>query len=98
MTGRAPGPLAFLERQSYRQRRLGDAARILPVFGAVIFALPLLWTGPGQSGHTGRAGLWLFAAWLGLIVLSAILTRALTRMEQAGETDRADPDGPNGSL
>ncbi len=32
----------FLGRVSYRQRRLADAARLLPIFGAVLMGVPLL--------------------------------------------------------
>ena len=37
--GRRPEPV-FLERQSYRRRRLGDAAKFLPFVGLVLFLLP----------------------------------------------------------
>lgn len=38
------GPL-FLARADYRRRRLRDAARLLPVVGALLMLLPLLWQG-----------------------------------------------------
>ncbi len=73
---------AFLERQSYRRRRLMDAARLLPLFGVLLFALPLLWTTPAPEGagpeSTGQAMamsdaiLYIFVAWSGLIVLVAL--------------------------
>jgi hypothetical protein len=82
-----PVTSAFLERRSYRRRRLIDAARMLPVVGMLLFLAPLLWSvsGPG----TGRGGIYLFVAWGGLIVASALLARALSRPEpDDGETAR----------
>ncbi|KAA2313150.1 hypothetical protein DL237_15480 [Pseudooceanicola sediminis] len=46
-----PGPL-FLERRGYRQRRMTDAARVLPMLGLVLLAMPLLWP---QGDGTSRA-------------------------------------------
>ncbi|WP_371168130.1 hypothetical protein [Aliiroseovarius sp. 2305UL8-7] len=60
----------FLARQSYRRRRLEDAARLLPVLGAFLFLLPLLAPGAG----TARQGLFLFGAWFGLIVATAVIS------------------------
>ena len=37
------GPTLFLERQSYRRRRLSEVARLMPIFGAGLFMVPLLW-------------------------------------------------------
>ncbi|MCR8723235.1 hypothetical protein [Frigidibacter sp. ROC022] len=82
---RQAGPL-FLARQSYRRRRLGDAARILPALGAVLFMAPLL----GGEGHsTSGGGLWLFACWLLLVGCAAGLSRALGRRVE--ETTRGGP-------
>lgn len=71
---RPPEPL-FLARQAYRRRRMGDAARLLPVLGAVLFLAPLLGGWGGRT--TAGTGLWLFAVWLGLIVAAGLLGRAL---------------------
>lgn len=40
----------FLARRAYRQRRLTDAARFLPLLGAFLFLLPIFW----QPGETSR--------------------------------------------
>lgn len=82
-------PSVFLERQSYRRRRLMDAARILPLFGALLFALPLLWTSPVSDGATGDAGIsmssaiiYVFSVWTALIVAILVFgktTRAWSR-------------------
>ena len=33
----------FLERASFRRRRLGDAARVLPVLAAILVLVPVWW-------------------------------------------------------
>jgi hypothetical protein len=89
---RRPRPPMFLERRSYRRRRLGDAARLLPVFGLVMILLPLLW-GPetDQAAHlTAWEGVYLFVVWAALIAAAAILSRALTKSDDA---DRPDGEG-----
>ncbi|MFV0300391.1 MAG: hypothetical protein ACK5IP_05860, partial [Paracoccus sp. (in: a-proteobacteria)] len=53
----------FLERASYRRRRLGDAARILPVLALVLLLMPVWWV-PELISLTGGA-IWLFALWAG---------------------------------
>ncbi|MFN3661279.1 hypothetical protein [Yoonia sp.] len=68
----------FLERASYRQRRLGDAARFLPVLGAVLWLIPLLWQpdGPEAPSNAGTIT-YIFAVWVLLIGLAAVLSRVL---------------------
>ena len=77
MEGQAKKPV-FLERASYRQRRLRDLARLLPVLGAILFVLPLMWKLDGNEGlGTSDVMVYLFAIWLGLIAASALLARAI---------------------
>ena len=86
MAGR-PGPV-FLARRSYRRRRLGDAARVLPVLGIALFVLPA--TGAVPAGGAGFV--YLFAAWAALIALAAALARPLSRPgADAGAPDPAEP-------
>jgi hypothetical protein len=76
---KAPRNQVFLEQRSYRLRRLGDAARLLPVLGLILCLLPLFW-GPETAGKpraTAWDGVYLFAVWLGLILCAAILARRL---------------------
>ena len=74
-------PPVFLERRSYRRRRMMDAARVLPILGAVLFMLPMLWHHPDAQGtatgsvRTSYAYVYLFALWAGLILLSGLLSR-----------------------
>ena len=75
---RRPRAPVFLERRSYRRRRLGDAARLLPLFGLVLVLLPLLWS-PDTTGAarlTAWEGVYLFAVWAVLILVAAILSLA----------------------
>ena len=68
------GGRLFLERRSYRERRMMDAVRIMPVVGLVLWMVPLLWPVepvPGEvaEGTSMSGALWyLFAVWTGLIL------------------------------
>lgn len=82
----------FLERRTYRQARLQDAARLLPVLGLVLFFGPSFIRGDGPEGGGTLPG-WLiyyFSVWVGLIVLAGIVSRALMR------SDRTDPERDTG--
>ena len=81
----------FLERARYRRRRLGDAARLLPVLGAVLFAFPILW-----AGHRTVGGLvYIFGAWAVLILGTALISRRLGGRgpDDAPQGDDADRTG-----
>lgn len=86
-----PSPSVFLEHQSYRRNRLADAARLLPVIGAVVLAVPLLWpsadsaqvlAGEVEAVPMSRAILYIFGAWAGLIALSVLFGMAARRWGQ----------------
>jgi hypothetical protein len=76
----------FLARQTYRLRRLMDAARLLPVLGFFLFLFPILW-GPGTSvAHsTVFDGLYLFLVWPGLILCAFLISRALAPAAEDAE-------------
>ncbi|MFV0514181.1 MAG: hypothetical protein ACK5MY_11210 [Jhaorihella sp.] len=80
----------FLERRSYRRRRLSDAARLLPLLGAALFAVPLLWPG-AEAGDADRqiptsdAVLYIFAVWAGLVVVNAVFGRVSRAIGEAGQ-------------
>lgn len=69
----------FLARRSYRQRRLRDAARLLPILAGFLIILPMLW-GDADSDlrRTASDGIYLFSVWLFLIVAAALVARNLT--------------------
>lgn len=85
-----PVPL-FLERRSYRQRRLMDAARLLPLLAAVLWVVPLLWPKGAQEGTaTSTAILYLFGTWLGLAVLAFLISRRLVDEGDSGPQGGGD--------
>ena len=71
----------FLERASFLRRRLGDAARVLPVLAGVLVLLPVWWA-PALVSFAGGV-LWFFLLWAGLILAVWALHRALLRAEAA---------------
>lgn len=93
------GPALFLERESYRRRRLTDAARFLPLLGAALFLLPLLWpvadTAADRTGvSTSRAIVYIFLVWGLLIVVSGVLSaRMRTWSQREGPEEREGPEG-----
>jgi hypothetical protein len=84
------GAPLFLAREAYRRRRLIDAARLLPAFGAALVMLPILWntgeTNGGASGSTAQGMVFIFVIWAVLIVLAAVLARRLTGPLSEGRT------------
>ena len=68
----------FLQKAGYRQRRLQDAAKLVPVLGAVLWMMPLAWqsNAPGEAKNAS-ALLYIFGVWVLLIVLTAVLSRLL---------------------
>ncbi|MHA6345498.1 hypothetical protein [Roseivivax sp. CAU 1761] len=81
-----PRPV-FLERRSYRQRRLRDALRLLPLVGLLLWSLPLLWgAGEAPPPAGSRALAFVFAVWLGLILAGRWLARRI-------EPDQPGPAG-----
>ena len=75
----AKGPV-FLEKRSYRQRRMVDAIRLLPFLGLLLWMIPLGW--PVPSDPTGQEGIpmslalkYIFGVWVLLVVLGALLWR-----------------------
>lgn len=82
---RPPNPV-FLERKTYRRRRLGDAAKLLPLFGLAVFMLPILWS---DTARTSDGIIYLFSAWVLLILVVATLSRRLAAAE--AEANAPDP-------
>lgn len=75
---RQPSSPVFLQRASYRQRRLRDGARLLPFVGVVLLAIPLAWSAEGPDDKIGAAALiYIFGVWMFLIILTAILARRM---------------------
>ncbi len=100
MSTRPPGRRAeFVARDTYRRRRMIDAAGLLPVLGALLFLVPLLWIGaqvgePGGAPRTSHVMLYLFAVWAILVVLSALVSRGLG----AGSDAQPPEDGGHADM
>ena len=73
-----PRPTVFVERQTYRMRRTMDAARLVPLLGLLLFAVPLLWpTDPENALSTSKTILSVFGVWLMLILVTIRLSWVL---------------------
>lgn len=74
------GPPVFLERQSYRRRRLMDAARLLPIIGGMLFLVPLIWPSAADDAaldepvRTSVAMIYVFGIWACLIICTMIFS------------------------
>ena len=80
-----PQPV-FLERRTYRRRRLRDAARLLPVLGILFLLVPLLWSSGDEAPTSTASGfIYVFAVWLGLILVAGLLSRRLAEPERPGQ-------------
>ncbi len=90
-----PAPV-FVERRTYRRRRLVDAARLLPVLGVALMCLPLLWIGEHLTPtSTTYAMIYIFGLWLALVVATGLLARHLKDSGVRGQDDqpRDEPGG-----
>lgn len=82
---KAPKTNFFLERAPYRNRRVADAARVLPVLGGVLIMMPLLWPKSpaiGEVTQTSGAGVYLFGIWALVILVAAILAPRLAQQDE----------------
>ncbi len=89
---RSPREPLFLARQSYRRRRVEDAARLLPLLGVVLFLLPLM-----VGGAIGNVRLaFVFSSWFFLILFAMLLARHLGRdSEQQSTGPQSKPVRPS---
>lgn len=74
----------FLERKTYRRARLEDAARLLPLLGLFLFIGPIAIqsTQDGFGGNTVSWLLFFMGLWFGLILLAALISRALAKSDE----------------
>lgn len=89
------GRSLFLEKQSYRRRRLADAAKLLPVAGAILLCLPILWA---DDARTAGGLVYIFGVWAALILamwlISSRLSKSVPQSEEAeASTPKSDVDG-----
>ncbi|MFY0623181.1 MAG: hypothetical protein JXQ89_15970 [Pelagimonas sp.] len=87
MSGAPQGSPLFVERQTYRRRRLVDAARALPVLGLLLWLLPLLWAVPEEGPSASTTMIYIFSIWLGLPIVSGALVFAMRRLREPAVGD-----------
>lgn len=87
----------FLERRIYQRRRLGDAAKLLPIAGLFLFVMPALLLGtPGEGNASGTTALrliYFFFVWVCLIATCATIARGLAGADTSYDTKNADDEG-----
>ncbi|MGR3503576.1 hypothetical protein [Pseudaestuariivita sp.] len=89
---RSPSPPVYLERRSYRARRLVDACKLVPALGVLLWLIPLLWPQDGTASvPTSQAMIYIFGVWLALIVIGATLAKWLRPDPHEGPHDPAEP-------
>ncbi len=98
MTDLPPKKPVFVARQTYRRRRMMEAARLLPVLGVCLLAVPLLWPNPEAASADvhpvpmSRAILYIFGVWALLIVLAALFGSRVRKWSLSdSETDGTQP-------
>ena len=75
----------------YRQRRLRDALRLLPILGAVLWLVPLLWS-RGDGGQSNAAALiYIFGVWVLVVGLGAVFAAKLDPEADANPGSRETP-------
>lgn len=87
------GRRLFLERRSYRRRRVMDALKLLVFLGTVLWMVPALWPDGADPDvgaiKTSHALFYIFSVWLLLIVLAAIFERF--QRDRQRRPEPADP-------
>jgi len=86
----------FLTRRTYRKNRLQDAARLLPVLGLILFFGPVFIIDDASVETGTTLADWLvycFVVWLGLIVVTMLVSRSL---DAPGAEAADDDDGRGG--
>lgn len=65
----------FLDHKSYRQKRLTDASKLLPIVGMLAFILPpiYLFSPLDVQLSPGSTAIFLFVVWIVLILCAAVL-------------------------
>lgn len=78
-----PDSPIFLERRTYRKRRLIDALRLLPILGAVLWGIPMF-LGQDAQNPVSVSGvmIYIFVVWIALIIACFALVRRI------GDTDQ----------
>ena len=74
----------FLERRTYRVRRLFDAIRLLPILGAFLWIMPILLRNNADTEPSiSRLMIYMFVVWIGLILVNFVLVYLIKRSERS---------------
>ncbi|MFK7745105.1 MAG: hypothetical protein AB8B47_08620 [Roseobacter sp.] len=77
---RAPQKL-FVERSTYRRRRLMDAVKLIVILGMCLWIMPVLWPTGDVTGRDtvsmSNALYYVFGVWVALIALSGLIVGKL---------------------
>lgn len=88
----------FLERRSYRRRRIMDGLRMLPFLCALLWVVvPIMWPNGAdpRSATALSSALWyIFAIWVLAITASFALWRRLRDTDTDKDADHAVQGGP----
>lgn len=90
----------FVERRTYRRRRLMDIARLLPFTGALLFCVPLMWPNPDPYPAPDTAGgmpmseaiTYMFVVW-SLLILASLGFSSAVRLWAENWTEGTDQPG-----
>ena len=83
----------FLERKSYRQRRLMDAVRLLPLLGLALWMVPLMWASSEQTSDPvpiGAALRYIFGVWMFMVLAGWALWWRTKARAPVGDTAAQD--------
>jgi len=87
----------FLERHTYRRRRVIDAVRLLPFLGFLLWMVPLLWSvepsSDGAAPAASEALKYVFGVWTFLVVAGFLLWRRIKDPVDAASM----PERPDGA-
>jgi len=77
MTEQDSNSTLFLERRSYRRRRMMDALRLLPIVGLLLWLFPVFWPsakdGPDAPASVAMSSAITYVFWVwGVLILSAL--------------------------
>jgi len=88
---RPPKTSVFLQKASYRQRRVRDAAKLVPALGAVLLIIPLAWQSDAADETSNASALvYIFGVWVVLIVLTAVLSSLIRSDASSALKDTSD--------
>lgn len=84
----------FMERRSYRRRRLIDGLKLLPFLGIWLFLLPVFWPGDDSGAPQSMSGAlyFIFGVWFALILACAVLVIAIRWLGSPDEGGPPDTD------